>query len=127
MYEAFHRDRPLIPPGQFCEVRYEDLTTDTIGQMRKRSTIDFYWGWTDSTGSCRGWSNTWPRQAGYKTNRYPMSPETQAEITRHWGWFAEQYGYAEEPAARKPPADSPPAREPAVRRADVSALGSDRD
>ena len=35
MYEVFERDRRLIPAGQFCEVRYEDLVQDPVGQMRR--------------------------------------------------------------------------------------------
>ena len=31
MYEVFDRDRGLIPAGQFCEVRYEDLVAQPLG------------------------------------------------------------------------------------------------
>ena len=31
MYNAFERDRHLIGPGQFCEVRYENLIADPVG------------------------------------------------------------------------------------------------
>ena len=35
MYEVFERDRSLIPAGQFCEVRYEDLVAQPIQQMQR--------------------------------------------------------------------------------------------
>ena len=35
MYDAFDRDRDLIGPGQFCEVRYEELVADPMEQMRR--------------------------------------------------------------------------------------------
>ena len=35
MYEVFERDRHLIAPGQFCEVRYEELVANPIEQMRR--------------------------------------------------------------------------------------------
>ena len=35
-------------------------------------------------------------QKDYKTNRYEMTPELHAEITRRWAAFIEQYGYAKE-------------------------------
>ena len=35
-------------------------------------------------------------QKDYKTNRYPMTPELHAEITRRWAAFIERYGYAKE-------------------------------
>ena len=35
MYEVFERDRKLIPAGQFCEVRYEDLVAQPIEQIER--------------------------------------------------------------------------------------------
>jgi len=43
---------------------------------------------------------------GYKTNRYEMTPELHAEITRRWTTFIEQYGYAKEAGSRQPAAGS---------------------
>ena len=40
MYEAFDRDRDLIGRGQFCEVRYEELVADPVGDAA-RSTSDW--------------------------------------------------------------------------------------
>ncbi len=93
MYDAFERDRHLIGPGQFCEVRYEDLIADPVGQMRPvyerlelgdfeavRPAIEEY-----AAG-----------QKDYKTNRYQITPEMRAEVARRWGKFIQQYGYAAE-------------------------------
>ncbi len=93
MYDAFDRDRGLIGPGQFCEVRYEDLIADPVEQMRLvyerlelgdfesvRPAIEAYFA----------------GQKDYKTNRYQMTPEMRAEVTRRWGKFFEQYGYAKD-------------------------------
>jgi hypothetical protein len=35
-------------------------------------------------------------QAGYKTNRFDLPPETRAEIARRWRSFFERYGYPTE-------------------------------
>ena len=35
MYESFERDRELMAPGQFCEVRYEQLVAEPIAQMQR--------------------------------------------------------------------------------------------
>ena len=35
MYEAYERDRALVPPGQLCEVRYEDLVAHPLAQMER--------------------------------------------------------------------------------------------
>lgn len=94
MYEVFERDRSLIPPGQFCEVRYEDLVADPVRQMelvydrlglgdfeRVRSAVAAYFA----------------EKADYKTNRFAISAETRAEITRRWGAYLRRYGYEVEP------------------------------
>lgn len=33
MYDAFFAQQPLIPDGQYCEVRFQELTTDMVGQV----------------------------------------------------------------------------------------------
>ena len=43
-------------------------------------------------------------QKDYKTNRYEMTPELQAEITRRWATFIERYGYAKGAAGGGQPA-----------------------
>ena len=45
-------------------------------------------------------------QKDYKTNRYQMTPELRAEITRRWTTFIEQYGYAKEQTGIRQPAAS---------------------
>jgi omega-hydroxy-beta-dihydromenaquinone-9 sulfotransferase len=91
MYEAFDRDRKLIGPGQYCEVRYEQLIADPIAQMR-RVYEELQLG---DFGSVRsGIEAYFAGQKDYKTNRYQITPETRAEITRRWGKYIEQYGYA---------------------------------
>ena len=71
--------------------------------------------WAGSTASGRRGKGFFAKEKEYKTNRYEMSPELHAEITRRWSKYIADYGYAEAPPARKPAAaaDSPPA--PAAR------------
>jgi hypothetical protein len=97
MHESFERQRHLIPPGQLCEIRYEDLVADPVGQMRGvyqrlglgefeavRPAIEAYFA----------------EKADYQTNRYRLSPELHAEVCRRWGRFMEQYCYDNTPARR---------------------------
>jgi hypothetical protein len=104
MYEAFERDRNLIGPGQFCEIRYEDLIADPVEQMRSiydrlelgdfeavRPAIDKYVA----------------GQKDYKTNRYQITPEVRAEITRRWGKYLSDYGYAAEQAGASDQGQAP--------------------
>ena len=90
MYDAFERDRKLIAPGRFCEVSYEQLVDDQVGQVER-----IY----DELGLGE-FGRVRPRleefvtsQADYKRNRYQLDPQVRAEIARRWAPFIEKYGY----------------------------------
>jgi hypothetical protein len=96
MYEAFNRDRDLLGPGQFCEVRYEELVANPIDQMRR---VYDELG-LDGFDSVRpGIEAYFAGQKDYKRNRFQMTPEMRAEITRRWDKFFKQYGYAQDGAS----------------------------
>jgi omega-hydroxy-beta-dihydromenaquinone-9 sulfotransferase len=91
MYDAFERDRSLIGPGQFCEVRYEDLVADPVEQMRlvyQRLELG------DFDAVRPALKDYVAGQKDYKTNRYQITPEMRAEVARRWAKFIDQYGYA---------------------------------
>jgi hypothetical protein len=96
MYRGFEQQRPLIPPQHICDVRYEDLVRDPLGQMQgiyeKLALGDFE--------RVRGPLETYLQQhKDYQTNRHIALDEgLRAEIRRRWGSYAEKYGYVEEPA-----------------------------
>ena len=90
MYEVFERDRQLIPPGQLCEVRYEDLVAAPIERMQEVYDQLNLGGFEQVRPAMEAY---FAAKADYKTNRYPVSPEVQAEIARRWGGFFERYGY----------------------------------
>ena len=93
MYEAFEREKPLIPPSRFCEVRYEDLTADMIGQMRRIYEELDLGGFDQVLPALEEFVAS---QSDYKKNRYQISPETRAEIARRWEPYFKQYGYGVE-------------------------------
>jgi hypothetical protein len=90
MYETFERDRKLIGAGQFCEVRYEALIADPIAQMQ-RVYEELQLG--DFEAARPAMEEYFANKKDYKTNRYAMTPELRAEITRRWSVFIKQYGY----------------------------------
>jgi hypothetical protein len=98
MYEVFERDRNLLPPGQFCEIRYEELIKDPIEQMR-RLYDELRLG--DFEQVQPAVENYFAKQKDYKTNRYQTPPELEKEITRRWKKYIEQYGYEKVLADKK--------------------------
>jgi omega-hydroxy-beta-dihydromenaquinone-9 sulfotransferase len=111
MYEAFDRDRPLVGAGQFCEVRYEELVASPIAQMR-RVYEELQLG--DFEAVRPAIENYFAGKKDYKTNRYEMTPQLHAEITRRWSEYIERYGYAKEQAPNQPSAGNEKSGKPAV-------------
>jgi omega-hydroxy-beta-dihydromenaquinone-9 sulfotransferase len=91
MYKVFERDRNLIGPGQLCEVHYEDLVAHPVEQMQ-RIYEELELGAFDAVRPRI--ENYMADQKDYKTNRYQLSPEYRAEISRRWEKYLTQYGYA---------------------------------
>ena len=91
MYEVFWRDQHLLPPGQFCQVRYEELVKDPIGQMR-RVYRELDLGQFEQV--LPALQQFVAKQAEYKTNRYDITPQMRAKIAERWASYSEQYGYA---------------------------------
>ena len=93
MYEVFERDRGLIPAGQFCEVRYEDLVARPLQEIeRVYEELKL-----DEFAEVRPRMEAYlVKKADYKTNRYQVPPELAAEIRRRWASFFERYGYSDE-------------------------------
>jgi omega-hydroxy-beta-dihydromenaquinone-9 sulfotransferase len=90
MYEVFERDRALIPPKQLCDVRYEDLVADPVGQLRRVYEELDLGGFDDAQPAI---AKHMQGQADYKKNRYQIAPELRDEISRRWSSYIAKYGY----------------------------------
>jgi hypothetical protein len=90
MYRGFFRQREAIDPGNLCEVKYEDLVRDPIGELRTiyekldlgdfdsvRPAIEEYVG----------------QQKDYKVNKHELDPELRDQIRTRWGDYCRRYGY----------------------------------
>jgi hypothetical protein len=102
MYEVFQRDRSLVAADRLCEVTYEELVRDPIGQMRR----------VYDELALGDFDNVLPRleayvaaTQGYETNRYDLAPELRAEIARRWQPFIRRYGYSAPEEGRAPRTD----------------------
>jgi hypothetical protein len=93
MNEVFQRDRELIPPGQLCEVRYEDLVADPLRQM-KRVYEDLHLGEFEQAGAKI--ADYFAAKSDYKTNRYQLPAELAAEVAQRWSAYFDRYGYSKE-------------------------------
>jgi hypothetical protein len=91
MYDAFQRDRDLIPPGQLCEVRYEDLVAQPLKQM-ERVYSELNLGEFETVRP--NLTAYFAEKADYKTNRYQLPPELAAEIAQRWSGYFDRYGYS---------------------------------
>jgi omega-hydroxy-beta-dihydromenaquinone-9 sulfotransferase len=94
LYARLEEGKKLLEPGQFYELRYEDLTRDPTAEMKK--LYDHF--------GLGGFDRYLPRLEeylaslkGYETNRYQLTAEQRDEITRRWGPIIHRYGYGETP------------------------------
>ena len=83
----------MIPAGQFCEVRYEDLVAQPLEQMR-RVYDELHLGEFEKV--LPQMEAYFAHKADYKTNRYQLPPELAEEIRGRWAGFFQRYGYAEQ-------------------------------
>ncbi len=90
MYDAFEDDRKLLDPAQYCEVRYEDLVRDPVGQMRRvYEELDL----GDFEGARAAVEAYAERTRDYQPNRHDLDPDLRAEIGCRWRSYFERYGY----------------------------------
>lgn len=90
MYQAFERDRDLIPPGRLVEVRFEDLIADPKGQMRhvyQQLELGPF------SRAEQGIDEYLRAAKDYRPNRFELPPETERRIRQRWAPYFERYGY----------------------------------
>jgi len=91
MYDAFFEARPLIPAGQFCEVAFEELEEDPIGQVKKIYETLGLPSFETFEPALREYMNS---LAGYKKNAHPdLSPQWKARLKSSWQRCFEEWGY----------------------------------
>jgi hypothetical protein len=91
MYQAFFEECVLIPAGQYCELRFEDLENDMVGQI----------GRVYEHLGLPGFAELRPKLAeragsitGYQKNRYPEIDEpTRRRIASSWQRNFEEWEY----------------------------------
>jgi hypothetical protein len=91
IYDRLEEARPLLKPGRFHELRYEELVKNPVAELQK-----VYAGL-----ELGGFDNVRPRiedylrqNAGYETNRYDLTPAQRTLVEERWGDIIRRYGYA---------------------------------
>jgi hypothetical protein len=97
MYEKFERDRPLVPPGQLFEVRYEDLVRDPIEQMRSLYERLNLGEFETALPKLQAYFHD---KRDYRTGTYQISDELGEQIDRRWGKYLRKYGYCRSGVAK---------------------------
>jgi hypothetical protein len=90
MYQAYLDQKHLIPSQNFCEVRYEQLVHDPIGEMQAIYEHLSLGDFEKARPQIEAYVN---KEKDYKTNRYELPAATRDEITRRWGDLIRQLGY----------------------------------
>ncbi|NQT36378.1 MAG: sulfotransferase [Planctomycetes bacterium] len=90
MYTVFEETRSLIDPSRFCEVRYEDLVQDPVGQIRRVYEQLDLGRFDDVLPALEARA---AEMAEYKPNRHQLDEPTRRKIARRWATFIETYGY----------------------------------
>lgn len=95
LYDRLEATRRLVPPGDFHEVRYEDLIARPIDEM---AALYDRLGLGAFAALQPRLEQYWRDNAGYQTNRYPpLSDALRGEIGHRWRPVIERYGYAPPP------------------------------
>jgi hypothetical protein len=92
MYGAFERDRHLIDPSRFFEIRYEDLVRAPIDGMR-----DLYQklGLGEFDTVRPKLEAYFADRQDYKIGSYQISDDLRAKIDQRWGPFMRRHGYCQ--------------------------------
>jgi omega-hydroxy-beta-dihydromenaquinone-9 sulfotransferase len=96
IYRSFEQSRHKIHPDRICQIRYEDLVADPVGQMQiiyehlDLATFDSVRPALESFAVA---------SSKFETNRLRTSSEDAQIVERHWGEFVESFGYLDHRAA----------------------------
>jgi hypothetical protein len=92
MYDAYFEDAPEIPAGQFCEVSYEALVRDPVGQVRaiyERLALPGFEAMRPGLEAYVASLN------GYRTNEHAeLSPSVRSRVARAWQRSFERWMYS---------------------------------
>ena len=90
LYAKLEEGKKLLDPGQVYEVRYEDLTKNPAGEMKKIYDHFQLGGFDAFLPRLQAYLAT---VKAYETNKYQLTEAQKAEIARRWADVITRYGY----------------------------------
>ncbi len=90
IYDRLEEAKPLIPKGQFHELRYETLVRDPAGEMRRAYEVLGLGGYDGFRPRLEVYL---AKTRGYEPNKYTLAEADRDEVTRRWGDVIRRYGY----------------------------------
>ncbi|MCU0490105.1 MAG: sulfotransferase [Chloroflexaceae bacterium] len=92
VYEAFFAQRHMVPAGQFCEIRFEELEKDIVGQVGQIYKELNLAGFDALEPQLRAYVAS---RSGYQKNQHqPLAQPLREQIAQQWRQCFEAWGYA---------------------------------
>eukprot|EP01025_Chloroclados_australasicus_P022390 TRINITY_DN23109_c0_g1_i1.p4 TRINITY_DN23109_c0_g1~~TRINITY_DN23109_c0_g1_i1.p4 ORF type:complete len:112 (-),score=18.88 TRINITY_DN23109_c0_g1_i1:194-502(-) len=87
---AYERDKVAVDEGQLHEIRYEDLASDPVGQLRVTYEALGFGGFEELEKTL---APQVPKLTSYKRNKFEMDEETQRFVYENARAAFDLYGY----------------------------------
>lgn len=94
LFRLFERDRRLIPAGDLCQVRFEDLEADPLACLERLYRDLGLGGWPDMRPRLQDYL---AGLGSYQRNRFCLDPASQDLVARRWAPAFSAYGYPTTP------------------------------
>jgi hypothetical protein len=88
--ETYERTKGMIPAGNLCEVRFEDLEVDPMGEMHRVYQTLNLGGWENLQVAIQ---KQLPQLTRYKKNSFKMDEDLMRKVYSRWKASFERYGY----------------------------------
>jgi hypothetical protein len=90
LHQRLEATRGLIDPHRFCDVRYEDLIHDPVGQLRHvYQQLDL----GDFEPLVPAIEAYFRQRTDHRPNRHELAPHEHAAVTQRWLPYLAKYGY----------------------------------
>ena len=90
LYDAYQRDKHLIPEGNLIEVKFEDFEADALGMTERIYRELSLPGFAESYSAIEQYVGS---KRGYKKNKYNYPQEIIDLVNAHWGRVIDDFSY----------------------------------